>query len=281
MTTEFLPVKAAAARVGMSRKTIWRLVNEIVAVETNEAGESTGTTHADRDHLRPSVEELADLKTKGESHKWKISTDLIDRRWGSERPNQKPDAAKKPKPTATQAADVVALLTRQTEQLKAQLEKKDTQLDRKDDQIDGLNHSLQEATEASNKYASIVQKMQDNPLLLVAPPLQKPRDIKNEFVEGSATEKEPSGQKASNGQPSAEPITENPTESDESAGSTNDTSAPTAPDADNESPSETGERKETAPTQPDSTTPTPDEEQDNQSSATPHRGWWSRLLRRA
>ena len=65
----FLTVKEAAMQTRKSPSSIRRIIYPIIADER----------HADRPHIRPTVEEVQTLRMKGENFAWRISDELLKR----------------------------------------------------------------------------------------------------------------------------------------------------------------------------------------------------------
>ena len=66
-----LSVKAAAKHIGKSESTIKRLLREITST----------TDHPDRDLISPTHTIVEQRRAAGEPYVWKISTELLDRRY--------------------------------------------------------------------------------------------------------------------------------------------------------------------------------------------------------
>ena len=67
--TAFLTVKEAAQLIGKSPSSIRRIIYPMI--------EDDG--HPDRDHIRPTVSDVAQLRIKGENFAWKVSDELLRR----------------------------------------------------------------------------------------------------------------------------------------------------------------------------------------------------------
>ena len=67
--TVFHTVKEAAQITGKSSSSIRRIIYPIISAEM----------HADREHVRPTVEEVKELRLKGVAFPWQISDELLRR----------------------------------------------------------------------------------------------------------------------------------------------------------------------------------------------------------
>jgi hypothetical protein len=67
--TSFVTVKEAARLVGKSPSSIRRLIYPIIEADN----------HPDRPHIRPTVEEVPQLRLKGENFAWRVSEELLRR----------------------------------------------------------------------------------------------------------------------------------------------------------------------------------------------------------
>lgn len=67
--TQFHTVKEAARMTGKSSSSIRRIIYPIISAEQ----------HPDREHIRPGVDEVRDLRLKGENFAWRLSDELLRR----------------------------------------------------------------------------------------------------------------------------------------------------------------------------------------------------------
>lgn len=96
----FLTVKEAATRTGKSPSSIRRIIYPIIADEK----------HADRTHVEPSVEDVVNLRMRGENFAWRISDELLLRAVPVEPASPAPASSRS---AASVDAELVAMLRRE------------------------------------------------------------------------------------------------------------------------------------------------------------------------
>lgn len=143
MEPTFLSIKEASDKYGKAEITIRRLVRSIV----NDAD----TT--ERDHIQPSLTEVAALKKKRKPFSYAISTDLLDRTY-----NASPSASAKSSGSTDAYADVLKEANQQLQ----------SQLGVKDDQIRALNQALDALTERQRESNILMKGLQEQFLLKTA-----------------------------------------------------------------------------------------------------------------
>ena len=79
----FLTMKEAATLTGKSPSSIRRIIYPIIHDDK----------HADRKHVRPTVEEVKQLRTRGENFPWQVSEQLLRREVPVGDPSNKPHSA--------------------------------------------------------------------------------------------------------------------------------------------------------------------------------------------
>lgn len=155
---EFLTVKEATKHVGKSESTIKRLLREITG----------NPDHVDRYLIEPPHDEVERRKEAGEPYVWKISTELLEKRYPPETTSEEgSDDPEKTEPNGAVTDAIVAVLREQLRSKDRQIETLEKQLDRKDEQISNNNERMREQN-------ILMKELQER--LAIAPP-QKPADI--------------------------------------------------------------------------------------------------------
>ena len=98
--SQFLTMKEAALLVGKSASSIHRIIEPI----------KRDDKHSDRGHVQPSVEEVMNLRMKGENFAWRISEELLRREIPIETTQQKASASPTQKRSASENAELIAML---------------------------------------------------------------------------------------------------------------------------------------------------------------------------
>ena len=153
MTVPFATVADARKLTGKSESTIKRLVREIVA----------DPEHPDRREIEPSHEQVERLRAAGEPYVWRISTELLLRRFPLK--ERREPSGTVPAAAGPQSADlVVQVLQEQLRSKDEQFRSLEKQLDRKDEQIANLNERQRETN-------ILMKELQQR--LALAPPAAK------------------------------------------------------------------------------------------------------------
>lgn len=131
----YLTVKEAATYIGRSTSAVRRIIRPIFKDDQ----------HPDRHHLQPSVEEVRELRLKGETFLWRVNQELLDRRIIAN-PTTESSAAPAP---AFQRSDpllreLVTMLRDQVQQTQEQLKVKDQQIASLTEITNNLNERLRE-----------------------------------------------------------------------------------------------------------------------------------------
>jgi hypothetical protein len=129
---EFLTVKEAARLVGKSPSSIRRLIYPII-----EAAE-----HPDRLHVRPSVEEVPQLRLQGENFAWRVSEELLRREIPVVEPTS---AASHAQPAgAGESASLIEMLRRELDIKNGQITQQGDVIVRQMELINGLSERVRE-----------------------------------------------------------------------------------------------------------------------------------------
>ena len=99
----FLTVKEAAQLIGKSPSSIRRIIYRII--------EDDG--HPDREHILPSVADVAQLRLKGENFAWKVSEELLRREAPPAEPVSKQSSSSHAATTASSSDALVDMLRRE------------------------------------------------------------------------------------------------------------------------------------------------------------------------
>jgi hypothetical protein len=123
----FLTMKEAATLTGKSPSSIRRIIYPIIHDDK----------HADRKHVRPTVEEVKQLRTKGENFPWQVSEELLRREVPIGEASSKPHSTTHGSSAATGSDALVDMLRRE-------LDIKNQQITQQMDLINGLSERLRE-----------------------------------------------------------------------------------------------------------------------------------------
>jgi hypothetical protein len=123
----FLTMKEAATLTGKSPSSIRRIIYPIIHDDK----------HADRKHIRPTIEEVKQLRSKGENFPWRVSEGLLRREVPLSEASTKPRSATHGSSAATGSEALVDMLRRE-------LDIKNQQITQQMDLINGLSERLRE-----------------------------------------------------------------------------------------------------------------------------------------
>ena len=130
----FLTMKEAATVVGKSASSIRRVIYPIVEDDK----------HPDRMHIRPTVDEVAKLRVKGENFAWRVSEDFLRREVPigevSSRPGSVSDSA-----SSTAGSDaLIEMLRKELDIKNHQITQQSEMLSKQIELISGLSERLRE-----------------------------------------------------------------------------------------------------------------------------------------
>ena len=128
--TQFLTVKESARLTGKSPSSIRRIIYPIV-----ESAE-----HVDRPHIQPSVEQVIELRSKGENFAWRISEELLRR----EVPEVVPSGRAVDRESPDAHGELLSLLRQELGIKNQQITQQGEMLARQMELIDGLSERLRE-----------------------------------------------------------------------------------------------------------------------------------------
>ena len=132
--TTFLTVKEAAEQTGKSPSSIRRIIYPIIHDDQ----------HADRPHIEPTIEQVQDLRMKGENFAWRLSEELLAREIGAKAPEVGSIKSAPLLGVDPSLRELVALLRDQLQQSHEQLIVKDQQIASLSDITKSLNDRLRE-----------------------------------------------------------------------------------------------------------------------------------------
>jgi len=132
--TQFHTVREAAQITGKSPSSIRRIIYPIITAES----------HPDRDHIRPTADEVPGLRLKGENFAWQISDELLHRvippqSETGEGTDTSPKHAQLPG-----TADLLATLRKELDIKNQQIENQFKQLSQNSELMKGLSERLHE-----------------------------------------------------------------------------------------------------------------------------------------
>lgn len=130
--SDFLTVKEAAQRVGKSPSSIRRLIYPIIEADS----------HPDRVHIRPTVEEVPQLRLKGENFAWRVSEEFL-RREIPEPPPAGAAAAAAPA-GAGESSSLIETLRRELDIKNGQITQQGELIAKQMELISGLSERLRE-----------------------------------------------------------------------------------------------------------------------------------------
>lgn len=163
----YLTMKEAATLTGKSPSSIRRIIYPIIHDDK----------HPDRKQIRPPVEEVKQLRSKGENFPWRVSEELLRREVPiGEQPSKSHSAAHGS--TATMGTEAVV------EMLRKELDIKNQQIKQQMEVISGLSERMREGN-------ILIGSLQQQ--LVLPDPASRPRDV----VEAAASEGESPDKKKS------------------------------------------------------------------------------------
>ena len=130
----FLTMKEAATLTGKSPSSIRRIIYPIIHDDK----------HADRKHVRPTVEEVKQLRTKGENFPWQVSEELLRREVPVGDPSNKPHSETHGSTAATGSEALVDMLRRELDIKNHQITQQSEMLSKQMELISGLTTRLGE-----------------------------------------------------------------------------------------------------------------------------------------
>lgn len=132
--TPFLTVKEASRLTGKSPSSIRRVIYPILRDDS----------HPDRGHIQPSVEEVVELRVKGENFAWRLSEELLRREVPIE-PDAHPAATASPARAASDAGgELLAMLRGELEIKNTQIAQQSELIARQMELINGLSERMRE-----------------------------------------------------------------------------------------------------------------------------------------
>lgn len=134
-TAQHLTIREASAFSGKSVSTIKRLVREIV--QNND--------HPKRQLIRPSIEEIRQLRSAGHLFTWSIDETLLLKRFEKKTSSSGSLFSQATVDPRENSFAIIHVLRDQLQNKDRQIQTLEQQLDRKDDQIKGLNDRLHES----------------------------------------------------------------------------------------------------------------------------------------
>ena len=130
----FLTVKEAATLTGKSPSSIRRLIYPIIEDDK----------HADRKHIRPTIDEVVKLRVKGDNFAWRISEEFLRREIPIGEPSNKPTSSAHGSATATGSEALVDMLRRELDIKNHQITQQSEMLSKQIELISGLSERLRE-----------------------------------------------------------------------------------------------------------------------------------------
>lgn len=132
--TSFLTVKEASRLTGKSASSIRRIIYPIIR---NDA-------HADRAHIQPSVEEVLQLRMKGENFAWRLSEELLQREVPVEAASEKVPADSSARTYVQADAELLAMLRGELQIKNQQIAQTSELIAKQMELINGLSERLRE-----------------------------------------------------------------------------------------------------------------------------------------
>lgn len=130
----FMTVNEAARTTGKSPSSIRRLLHPI----------TKNDKHPDREHVQPSLAEVAALRKKGENFAWKLSDELIKRFGPTPAAAEKGTAGPTARPAASVEADLITMLRDELAIKNTQIAKQAEIIDKQMELFSGLSERLRE-----------------------------------------------------------------------------------------------------------------------------------------
>lgn len=132
--SQFLTVKEAALSTGKSPSSIRRVIYPIL----------DGENHPDRQHIRPTVEEVQQFRVKGENFAWRISEELLRREVPLEPEPEKGSDKPGTRGLPDGNVELLAMLRRELDIKNLQITQQSEMLSKQMGLISGLSERLRE-----------------------------------------------------------------------------------------------------------------------------------------
>lgn len=132
--SQFLTVKEAAQSTGKSPSSIRRVIYPILE----------GENHPDRQHIRPTIEEVQQFRVKGENFAWRISEELLRREVPLEAEPEKGSDKPGTRGLHDSDAELLAMLRRELDIKNLQITQQSEMLSKQMELISGLSERLRE-----------------------------------------------------------------------------------------------------------------------------------------
>ena len=130
----FLTVKEAATLTGKSPSSIRRLIYPIIEDDK----------HADRKHIRPTIDEVVKLRVKGDNFAWRVSEEFLRREVPIGESSHKANSSGHGSATATGSEALVDMLRRELDIKNHQITQQSEMLSKQIELISGLSERLRE-----------------------------------------------------------------------------------------------------------------------------------------
>ena len=130
----FLTVKEAARSTGKSPSSIRRIVYPIIHDDA----------HPDREHIQPTIEEVMQLRMKGENFAWRVSEELLRREIPAEADQKKTNPNSSTRSAAHAEGDLLAVLRDELQIKNQQITQQGELIARQMELINGLSERLRE-----------------------------------------------------------------------------------------------------------------------------------------
>ena len=157
--TTFLSVKEAARIIGKSPSSIRRIIYPIIHDDA----------HADRLHIQPGVDEVLQLRLKGENFAWQISEELLRR----EVPNEPSPAQSSARAMGNAEGELLSMLRGELQIKNQQISEQSELISKQMQLINGLSERLREGNVligSLQQHLSLPQGRADNhPINATAP----------------------------------------------------------------------------------------------------------------
>jgi len=132
--SQFLTVKEAAQSTGKSPSSIRRVIYPILE----------GEDHPDRQHIRPTIEEVQQFRMKGENFAWRISEELLRREVPLEAESEKGSDKPGMRSLPDGNVELLAMLRRELDIKNLQITQQSEMLSKQMELISGLSERLRE-----------------------------------------------------------------------------------------------------------------------------------------
>ena len=130
----FHTVKEAALITGKSPSSIRRIIYPIIEAEN----------HPDRDQIRPTVDEVRELRVKGENFAWRISEELLRRVVPEQPPAEQGSGRQFGQPPSNGQSDLIAMLQAELTIKNEQIATQSRMMSQQMELISGLSERLRE-----------------------------------------------------------------------------------------------------------------------------------------